>query len=731
MANVKISQLPPATSPLTGTEEMPVVQGGITKRAAVNTIGFQSAGANAVLRTAQAKMRDVLNVKDFGAVGDGVTDDTAAIQAAVNAAIYNNNAPPAQQNALKQTVYIPAGKYLISDTIQLGYGLTAFGSVVVEGDGYMYRTENAVFNGTAIVVNFSDRPAFNFQGGRGSVLRGVGITGLLANYIATNQMGQSFAPLIDDTIPANWNDPALSATQDSRYCPYAAITIDAYSGPRPATSYPNVTYPAFLGVVAQYNKLTSMDVLIEDVYVQGFTVAVANQPCDFDGNGDFTTLRRVFFERCKWGVSVGNSQSRNVQIDGMKASAMYSVLTNNQHGKQIGKFNGTVTDLSIFGVINIFQFGSFYAGPMTFSTLYAETLWRLGDQAAVSTNETPFVFNGCEFSFTGQTDARGVPATILGGLQNVGSFVFNGCVFEGYPSVVSMNYDGVAAVGGTYFRKDSRSQPYEKFAHNATCGGAVFTRLENPYVSDIRCKFYNLDTGVLEPLTERTALWTQGSRENCVPYYAANVGAEGEIYDSFVSKTAYFKGVTAKTSFSSLSLSGKTLTGTFSSRADWQFMNDGPLPGDVLFDDNTGMVFFVRSRTGTTFIAEAQNNYKDVGGSFTTVTPFSTTVGNIYYRNSRIYTPPFYLRGDTTAGNAVIANCARDNGSSAGLNAAISANDAFAILGTQDRWVSEATPFISARDETAQTITLVATTGLRTQTRKRFDLLIRTPPANV
>jgi hypothetical protein len=88
MANKKITQLPASTTPLTGSEIVPVVQSGATVQTSVNSlgpgIGYTPAGAGAVARTVQAKLRELVSVKDFGAVGNGVADDTAAIQAAIN-----------------------------------------------------------------------------------------------------------------------------------------------------------------------------------------------------------------------------------------------------------------------------------------------------------------------------------------------------------------------------------------------------------------------------------------------------------------------------------------------------------------------------------------------------------------------------------------------------------------------------------------------------------------------
>lgn len=70
-------------------------------------IGYTQGGTGAVATTVQAKLRQTVSVMDFGAVGDGTTNDTAAIQAAVNSV----------QSAGGGTVLFPEGTYNISSEI--------------------------------------------------------------------------------------------------------------------------------------------------------------------------------------------------------------------------------------------------------------------------------------------------------------------------------------------------------------------------------------------------------------------------------------------------------------------------------------------------------------------------------------------------------------------------------------------------------------------------------------
>lgn len=99
--------------------------------ASANTVGvhFTATGAGSgtgtaqLSRTVQVKLQENVSVKDFGAVGDGVTDDTAAIQAAIDAVC----------NESLGTVFLPAGVYKITST------LTDYNTVSATSNGKTVR----------------------------------------------------------------------------------------------------------------------------------------------------------------------------------------------------------------------------------------------------------------------------------------------------------------------------------------------------------------------------------------------------------------------------------------------------------------------------------------------------------------------------------------------------------------------------------------------------------------
>ena len=83
-----------------------------------NVIAYDPAGAGAVTTTVQAKLRETVSVKDFGAVGDGVTDDTVAIQAALDAS-KNVYFPIPAVSYRVSTIDIPAGRVLQTESIDV------------------------------------------------------------------------------------------------------------------------------------------------------------------------------------------------------------------------------------------------------------------------------------------------------------------------------------------------------------------------------------------------------------------------------------------------------------------------------------------------------------------------------------------------------------------------------------------------------------------------------------
>jgi len=123
--------------------------------AGAGLVGFRQASASSVGRTVLARMRDVVSVKDFGAVGDGLADDTAAIQAAVDSLA-----------ATGGTVHFPTGTYLIARTAGTNenYGLKVTASniaLVADGNAKLQRLDTITTNADAYPILFVGTPDSN------------------------------------------------------------------------------------------------------------------------------------------------------------------------------------------------------------------------------------------------------------------------------------------------------------------------------------------------------------------------------------------------------------------------------------------------------------------------------------------------------------------------------------------------------------------------------------------
>jgi len=93
-------------------------------------IGYINSGSGATARTVQARLRDMISVKDFGAVGDGTTNDVTAIQAAITAAAArpSSGSIAGLGGISGATVYFPSGVYRINSGITIPDGVKLLGS---------------------------------------------------------------------------------------------------------------------------------------------------------------------------------------------------------------------------------------------------------------------------------------------------------------------------------------------------------------------------------------------------------------------------------------------------------------------------------------------------------------------------------------------------------------------------------------------------------------------------
>jgi hypothetical protein len=108
-------------------------------------IGFKQSNSSGFLtgatgKTVNTKFQEYISVKDFGAVGDGTTNDTTAMQAAITAVATTG-----------QSLYVPSGTYKITAALTSTGHLNMFG----DGDTSVISFSTATLSGSGLTVSGS------------------------------------------------------------------------------------------------------------------------------------------------------------------------------------------------------------------------------------------------------------------------------------------------------------------------------------------------------------------------------------------------------------------------------------------------------------------------------------------------------------------------------------------------------------------------------------------------
>ena len=149
-------------------------------------VTYTPAGSGAQTTNVANKLKETVSVKDFGAIGDGVADDTAAIQAAITACSYKNRLLfPVGDYLVTSSLTVPSASYLEGApgasifagvnnlTVFTTSGFTSgvsFDSLIVQGNG---KTGVTAFNLSNVQFHSQVNNVNVFDCARGIVLDAV------------------------------------------------------------------------------------------------------------------------------------------------------------------------------------------------------------------------------------------------------------------------------------------------------------------------------------------------------------------------------------------------------------------------------------------------------------------------------------------------------------------------------------------------------------------------------
>jgi len=310
------------------------------------SIVTSSLGVNyPTIRGMQAKLDDQVNVIDFGATGNGVVDDTAALQLAINQLFLNpiNITNPSS----RKTLVIPSGTYLTTTTLYIpsyativGYGI---GKTIIQYSNtagtpgpVMQFVNDTATPGVPNIFSMPlvERPTYNPIGSTGTTLKLTrtdalaGTTGISVGMVIT---GTGFAS--GQTVTAVIDSQTVTINTAPNGTPAGVLTFTATQAPAP--TYISQPKNIQISNMTLYTKTSDQaglqldavrDSRFENLQIIGAWSALSNEY----SRGIYLTA----FSRL---VTCQRNLFKNIQL----SSFRYGILSNNDI------YNNAFTDLYV------------------------------------------------------------------------------------------------------------------------------------------------------------------------------------------------------------------------------------------------------------------------------------------------------------------------------------------------------------------------------------------------
>lgn len=180
------------------------------------TVNFTQSGTGAVSRLTSSKLKDTVSVKDFGAVGDGTTDDTAAFNAAIAAVA-------ALSGGGLVIVPTPTNVYKITSVITVPSNVTVRGqgtaTIMITGSG---------FNAFNVTGSYAGVENLNFQSAsqRSSGIAVAILGSTRDNFVRRCQFANQFYGITVGSAVITW----IEDCEIMNTAPTTGIGIDIQSG---------------------------------------------------------------------------------------------------------------------------------------------------------------------------------------------------------------------------------------------------------------------------------------------------------------------------------------------------------------------------------------------------------------------------------------------------------------------------------------------------------------------